>query len=224
SHWAMQILLGLIPQSMMGGMPYLNDLGLNSRVLMFALAVAGFAVVLFSASPAFRLSSLDVRDGMAEGARGSAGRVWRRIGSKLVILELTTAMVLLVGAGLLGKSFYRLLQVGAGFEIKHLITMRVRAPQSAYAEDQKALALQRKVVDEVKNLPGVTSVALVDTLPLTFNGNTDWIRFVGRDYNGDHNEVNQRAVSSEYFTTLQAKLLRGRMFADSEDMTKPKVV
>ena len=224
SHWTMQILSGLIPKDMMAGMPYLNGLGLNSRVFMFAFAIAAFAVALFSLTPAFRLSTLDVRDGMAEGSRGSAGKVWRRIGSKLVILELTTAMVLLVGAGLLGKSFYRLLQVGAGFETKHLITMRVRAPLTGYGEDPKALALQRKVVDEVKNVPGVTSVALVDTLPLTFNGNTDWIRFVGRDYNGEHNEVNQRAVSSEYFTTLQAKLLRGRMFADSEDMSKPKVV
>ena len=102
--------------------------------------------------------------------------------------------------------------------------MHVRAPTPAYGEDAKALALQRKIVDEVKNLPGVTSVAIADTLPLTFNGNTDWIRFVGRDYNGEHNEVNQRAVTSEYFTTLQAKLLRGRMFADAEDMSKPKVV
>jgi len=205
-------------------MPYLNDLGLNSRVLLFAFGIAGFAVALFSLSPAFRLSTLDVRDGIAEGARGSAGKVWRRIGSKLVILELTTAMVLLVGAGLLGKSFYRLLQVGAGFETKHLITMHLRAPVSAYGDDPKALALQRKVVEEVKNLPGVTSVALTDVLPLSFNGNTDWIRFVGREYNGEHNEVNQRAVSSEYFTTLQAKLLKGRMFEDSEDITKPKVV
>ena len=110
---------------------------------------------------------------MAEGSRGSAGRVWTRIGSKLVILELTTAMVLLVGAGLLGKSFYRLLQVGAGFETKHLITMRVRAPLSAYEKDVQAVALQRKVVAEVKTLAGVTSVALASTLPLSFNGNTD---------------------------------------------------
>jgi macrolide transport system ATP-binding/permease protein len=224
SHWTMQILSGLIPKDMMSSMPYLNDLGFNFRVFMFAFGIAGFAVALFSLSPAFRLSTLDVREGMAEGSRGSAGKVWRRIGSRLVILELTTAMVLLVGAGLLGKSFYRLLQVGAGFETKHLLTMRVRAPLPAYGEDQKALALQRKVVDEVRNLPGVMSVALTDTLPLTFNGNTDWIRFVGRAYSGEHNEVNQRGVSSEYFTTLQAKLLRGRMFADAEDMTKPKVV
>lgn len=224
SHWAMQILKGLIPTDMMSGMPYLSDLGLNSRVLIFTIALAGFAAALFSLTPAFRLSSLDVREGMAEGGRGSAGKVWTRIGSKLVVLELTTAMVLLVGAGLLGKSFYRLLQVSAGFETKHLITMRVRAPVSPYGEDPQALALQRKVVAEVKNLPGVTSVALADVLPLSFNGNTDWIRFVGRAFNGEHNEVNQRGVSSEYFNTLQAKLLRGRMFTDAEDLSKPRVV
>jgi predicted permease len=224
SHWAMQILKGLIPTDMMAGMPYLNDLGLNSRVLMFALAVAGFAALLFSLTPTLRLSTLDVSTRMAEGSRGSAGRVWRRIGSKLVILELTTAMVLLVGAGLLGKSFYRLLHVGAGFETKHLITMRVRAPLSAYEKDEQALALQRRVVAEVKSLPGVTSVSLTDLLPLSFNGNTDWIRFIGRGYNGEHNEVNQRGVSSDYFATLQATILRGRTFTDAEDMSKPQVV
>ena len=223
SHWTMQILKGLIPTDMMAGMPYLHELGLNSRVFVFVLAVAGFAAALFSVTPSFRLSTFDVRDGMAEGSRGTAGRVWTRIGSKLVILELTTAMVLLVGAGLLGKSFYRLLQVDAGFETNHLITMSVRAPVSEYGEDPKAVALQRKVVDEIKHLPGVTSVALADTLPLTFNGNTDWIRFVGRAYNGEHNEVNQRGVSSDYFTTLQAKLLRGRIFTDAEDLSKPRV-
>jgi len=93
SHWAMQILIGLIPTDMMAGMPYLNDLGLNSHVLIFAITLAVFAAALFSLTPAFRLSSLDVREGMAEGGRGSAGKVWTRIGSKLVVLELTTAMV-----------------------------------------------------------------------------------------------------------------------------------
>ena len=98
--------------------------------------------------------------------------------------------------------------------------MRIRAPLSAYGEDPQALALQRKVVAEVKSLPGVTSVALTDRLPLSINGNTDWIRFVGRDYNGEHNEVNQRGVSSDYIQTLQANLLQGRTFTDAEDMTQ----
>ena len=162
---------------------------------------------------------------MAEGGRGSAGKVWTRIGSKLVVVELTTAMVLLVGAGLLGKSLYRLLQVGLGFEPKHLITMRVGAPYSAYGEDEKAaVALGRRVVAEIKSLPGVTSVALAETLPLTFNSNTNWMRFVGRAYNGEHNEVLQRGVSPDYFATLQANLLHGRTFTDAEDLTKPNVV
>lgn len=224
SHWMMQLLTGLIPTDMMAGMPYLKDLGLSSRVLMFVLGIAGFASVLFTVTPAFRLSTLDVRTGITEGGRGTAGRVWRRIGSRLVISELTIAMVLLVGAGLLGKSFYRLLQVGAGFEPRNLITMRVRAPRSAYGEDKQAVALGRNVVNDVGSLPGVTSVALVSTLPLSFNGNTEWIRFVGRAYNGEHNEVNQRGISSDYFKTLQAKILRGRTFTDSEDGTKPRVV
>src|SRR6185503_5712969 len=219
-----QILIGLIATDMMAGMPYLNDLGLNSHVLIFAITLAVFAAALFSLTPAFRLSSLDVREGMAEGGRGSAGKVWTRIGSKLVVLELTTAMVLLLGAGLLGKSFYRLLQVAAGFETKHLITMKVAAPGSAYEKDDQAIALGRRVVNEVKSLPGVNSVALARRLPFSYNGNTAWIRFVGRAYDGEHNEVNKRCVSSDYFTTLQARLLRGRTFTDTEDKDKPPVV
>jgi len=222
SHWIMQSLTRLIPIDMMSGMPYLNDLGLNFRVFIFAVAIAAFAAALFSITPALRLSTLDMRAGMAEGGRGNAGKAWTRIGSKLVILELTTAMVLLVGAGLLGKSFYRLLQVGANFETKHLITMRVAAP-AAYIQDQEAINLARKIVEDVKRLPGVTSVALASNLPLSMNGNTDWIRIVGHPYNGEHNEVNEREVSSEYFATLQANLLAGRTFNDAEDLSKPGV-
>src|SRR6185369_5639481 len=151
SHWIMQSLTRLMPIDMMSGMPYLNDLGLNFRVFIFAVAIAAFAAALFSITPASRLSTLDMRAGMAEGGRGNAGKAWTRIGSKLVILELTTAMVLLVGAGLLGKSFYRLLQVGANFETKHLITMRVAAP-AAYIQDQEAINLARKIVEDVKRL------------------------------------------------------------------------
>lgn len=133
-------------------------------------------------------------------------------------------MVLLVGAGLLGKSFYRLLQIDVGLETNNLITMRVTAPRSDYRKDEQALALGRNLQQEIRSLPGVTSVALVDVLPLSYNGNTDWIRFVGRAFNGEHNEVNQRAVSPDYFATLQAKLQSGRTFTDSEDASKPKVV
>jgi predicted permease len=223
AQWAMRVLLRLIPTDMMANMPFLDGLTLNSRVVAFAAAVSLVAAVLFSITPTLRLSSLEIREGMAEGNRG-AGNTWRRMGSKLVVLELATAMVLLVGAGLLGKSFYRLLQVEPGFQPDHLITLAISSPRTSYGNDQQAVALGRRVVDHLKSLPGVTSVALTTTLPVTFNGNTDWIRFVGRPYNGQHNEVNQRQVTSDYFTTLRARLLRGRAFADAEDGGKPQVV
>ena len=224
AYWAMHLLAGLIPTDMLAGMPYLDDLGLSWRVLIFAIAVSGCAVLLFALTPTMRFSSLEIRGGMADGARGSAGKVWRRVGSKLVVLELTTAMVLLVGAGLLGKSFYRLLQVGTNFEPEQLITMRVTAPRLTYGSEEKSLALGRQIVQRITHLPGVSSAGLTSTLPVSFNGNTDWIRFVGREYHGEHNEVNQRQVTPDYFATLKAKLLRGRTFLDSEDLSKPPVV
>jgi predicted permease len=224
AQWAMRVLVRLIPTDMMANMPYLDGLALNFRVVAFASVISLLAAALFSITPTLRLSSLEIREGMAEGSRGSAGNTWRRMGSKLVVLELATAMVLLVGAGLLVKSFYRLLQVEPGFEPDHLITLAIAAPQASYGKNEQAVALGRRVVNRIKSLPGVTSVAITSTLPVSFNGNTDWIRFVGRPYNGEHNEVNQRQVTSDYFTTLRAKLLQGRPFSDAEESGKPRVV
>jgi predicted permease len=133
-------------------------------------------------------------------------------------------MVLLVGAGLLGKSFYRLLHVNIGLQPDHLATLEVAAPKSSYAKDEQAIALERQVVRRIASLPGVRSVGISNQLPVSGNGNTTWIRVLGRPYHGEHNEVNERDVSSDYFTTLQAKLLRGRYFTDAEDTSKPRVV
>jgi macrolide transport system ATP-binding/permease protein len=220
----MQLLTKLIPVDLMARVPSLQGLGLNVRVSAFACAISLLAAVLFSVTPALRLSSSEMREGLAEGSRGSAGITWRRLGSKLVMLELAIAMVLLVGAGLLGQSLYRLLRVDLGFQPDHLATLTVAALGPSYAKDEQTVALGRRIVNRVSSLPGVKSVGIASLLPVNFNGNTDWIRFVGRPYNGQHNEVNQRDVSSGYFKTLRAKLLRGRYFTDAEDASKPKVV
>jgi predicted permease len=224
AEWAMQLLARLIPTDMLGGMPYLQGLGLNWHVLVFAGVVSLSAVVLFSMTPTARLRSRDLREGLAEGGRGFSGTMWRRFGSNLVVVELAIAMVLLVDAGLLGKSLYRLLHTEIGFQPDHLATLDVAAPEVSYPKDEQLVALGRQVVSRVSTLPGVKSVALATQLPVSFNGNTTWIRFADRPYNGEHNEVNQRNVSSGYFTTLQATLLRGRYFDDAEDASKPGVV
>jgi macrolide transport system ATP-binding/permease protein len=132
--------------------------------------------------------------------------------------------VLLVGAGLLGKSFYKLLHVDLAFQPDHLATMQVALPQTRYPKDPQWVAVQRQILDQIRSLPGVQSASLTSVFPVSGNGNTDWIRIVGKPYNGEHNEVNQREVSSDYFKTLEARLERGRFFTDEEDASKPKVV
>jgi predicted permease len=222
--WAMHALKDLIPVEMMPGMPYLLNLGVNGHVLGYAGALAVLAVALFSAAPALHLYLSTMRDGLAGGSRGSAGNAWRRLGSRLVVVELAIAMVLLVGAGLFGKSLYRLLHVQLGFRPDHLATITVAAPDSRYGKDEQSIALGREIVRKMETLPGVRSAALTTVLPVSFNGNTDWIRFVGKPYDGKHIEVNERDVSAEFFQTVGARLLRGRYFSDAEDESKPRVV
>jgi macrolide transport system ATP-binding/permease protein len=224
ARWTMQLATRLIPSYMLAGMPYLDDLGLNLRVVLFAGAIALVAALVFTVTPALRWSASGMRAGLVEGGRASAGTLWRHFGSNLVVLELAVAVVLLVGAGLLGKSFYRLLHVDLGFEANHLAVGYVVLPTVHYEKDREVVALGRQIVSRLESLPGVKSAAIASRMPLSGNGNTDWIRFVGKPYNGEHNEVNQRDVSSAYFATLRAKLLRGRYFEDAEDASKPSVV
>jgi predicted permease len=225
AEWIIKLLTRLIPPDMMAGMPYLQGLGLNLHVWVFSAAISLLAAGLYSVTPILRLSLSEMREGLAEGSRGSAGTMWRRVGSNLVAVELAIAMVLLSGAGLLGKSLYRLLHVDLGFQPDHLAMLEVAAPPVRYAKDPQVVELGRRVIGRIASLPGVRSVGIVTQgLPLSGNSNTDWIRFVGRPYNGEHNEVNERHVSSAYFTTLQAKLLRGRYFTDADDASKPRVV
>jgi macrolide transport system ATP-binding/permease protein len=110
------------------------------------------------------------------------------------------------------------------FQPDHLATVMVGAPDSSYGKDPQQVALARQILSRVSGLPGVKSAGTTSVLPVSYNGNTDWIRFVGRPYNGQHNEVNEREVSSGYFATLGVKMLRGRYFSEGEDESKPKVV
>ena len=221
--FASQALLGLIPKEMLPHMPYLRGVGLNFHVVCFAAAIAVMATAIFSLTPIVQLSFGEMREGLTEGSRGSAGVLWRKVGANLTVLELAIATVLLVGAGLLGKSFYHLLHVELNFQPDHLATLSVALPEKVYAKDEQIVAARRQLLDRISVLPGVTSAATTSQLPVTMNGNTDWVRFVGRPYNGEHNEVNERDVTANFFTTLKTKLIRGRFFNPDEDATKPRV-
>jgi macrolide transport system ATP-binding/permease protein len=220
---AMQLLASLIPKDMLASMPFLHGIGLNGRVLGCACGLTVITALLFAFTPISRLRLTEIREGLSVGGRGSAGVAWRRFGANLVMLELATAMVLLAGAGLLGKSFYRLLHVDTGIVPDHVATVRVDAQGSKYDKDPQKVALAREIVGRVQNLPGVKSVGITEKLPIEDGDNTTDFHIVDRPYHGEHWEVAVRPVTSGYMATLETRLLSGRYFNGDQDGLKQRV-
>jgi macrolide transport system ATP-binding/permease protein len=229
SAWfAMQLLLKLIPANRMEGMPYLLGIGLGSHVLIFSASMALIAALLFSIAPSLRLAlagpSSNLRTSLAEGGRGGSGNTWRKLGSRLVVLELAAAVVLLVGAGLLGKSLYLLLHVNLGLEPDHLATLVVSAPVS-YVSDTGVVAFDRRILSGIAATPGVQSVAISSHLPAhSWDGGVPLVVF-GRTSAKPFAPTPERDVSASYLRTIGSTLLRGRYFTEAEDdPSKPRIV
>jgi predicted permease len=220
---AIRLLSILVPKEMMAGMPFLQGLVLNSRIVIFAVAISVVVALFFSFMPILRLRGSKLHDELAEGGRGSAGTVWRRLGSNLVIAELAMAMLLLTGGALLAKSFYYLLHADIGMQPDNLATLQVAPSTSAYDKPEKALALERQVLDRVSALPGVKSASTTSRLPIGDADFTSQFVIVGRPEPPSPQEVTYRVVNSRFFETLQARLLRGRYFTEEEGSSKPRV-
>jgi macrolide transport system ATP-binding/permease protein len=222
----MRWLTTLLTPDMISRMPYLQGSGLNLRVVAFAGAVSLIAAVVFTLTPVVRVSISERLPGLKEGGRGSAGTTWRRFGSYLVVVELAIAAILLVSAGLLGKSLYRLLHVNAGFKTQQLVVVAV-TPVSVRPEPgdvkpgdanrERPGALAQRVAERVAALPGVQAVGYADVLPLGPGlAPSSGFQVVGRSAQGVVDDHPVRRVSAGYFTALQARLLRGRSFTDEE--------
>jgi macrolide transport system ATP-binding/permease protein len=223
ADWLMKILARIVPKDMEANMPFLGGVGLNAHATAFAVTIALMAALLLAAAPMFRLSFEKVREGLADGGRGSGSQLWHRLGARMVMVELAVAVVLLAGAGLLGKSVYRLLHVSLGFDPNHLATARVMAPDTAYKGDDQIVRLHQEIVRRVATLPGVESVGLTSMLPVQCNCAIDGIQIEGRPFQREHNDVDERHISSKYLPALKARLLRGRLFSDSDGPSNPGV-
>jgi predicted permease len=219
----MKLLAGVVPRDMAANLPFVELAGLNAHTGAFAAAVALLAALLLAVTQALRIPLRTVRDGLAEADRGGTSVFWRRLGGNLVVVELAIAVVLLSGAGLLAKSFYRLLHVPLGFDPNHLATVRVMIPGTAYMNNDQTLALYREIMRRVSSLPGVESAGAGSRLPVECNCNIDGIQIVGRPFHGEHNEVDERHVSPGYLPALRASLLRGRGFTEADDSSTPGV-
>ncbi len=219
----MQLLGALVPRNMAANMPFLGGVALNLHTCIFAASIGLLAALIATGTPMFRLSLQKVRAGLAEGGRGAASLFWQRLGSNLVIVELVIAVVLLTGAGLLGKSLHRLLHVPLGFDPTHLVTAQVTAPGTIYQNDTQVTALYQEIARRLSALPGVQSAGMTSVLPAECNCATDAIQVVGSPTPSEQDEVGERHITAGYLPALGATLVRGRLFTDADDASKPGV-
>ncbi|WP_263416056.1 ABC transporter permease [Terriglobus albidus] len=217
------VLARLVPVRMASGMPFLDRVGLNVHTAGVATATALLTTLLLAITPILRLPFRQVHADLADGGRGAASEFWSRLGANLVVFELAIAVVLLAGAGLLGRSLYHLLHVHLGFDSGHLATVEIALPSTLHQNSEQIKVFNNEVLQRATSLPGVESAGLTSRLPVQCNCSTDGIRIVGRPYHGEHNEVNERHVSPGYLPALKAGLIRGRFFTEEDDASRPGV-
>jgi predicted permease len=226
TFFSLGALKGQIPANALAGMPYLEQMEWNVRIPLFAGVVAIAGGVLFAAAPLFHLLTMKMNEGLRDSGRSSSGRTWRRSGAGLVVVELAITVVLLVNAGLLAKSFYRLLHVEMGISAERLAMVHVLR-LGKWDDDERNLALEKELVSRIARLPGVESVSVTGE-PVVGSGEGfvslfTHFRVAGRSYVGEGNEALHPTIGAGYLETLGARLLVGRFFATTDDRTRTRV-
>ncbi|HXJ94301.1 MAG TPA: ABC transporter permease [Terriglobia bacterium] len=223
------VIARLIPARAGGGILAVAAPKLDGNVLIFALAASVFTGILFGLAPALTVTRSDVAEGLKEGAQvASPGgrRGWLR--GALAVAELSLALVLLIGAGLLIKSFYRVLQVNPGFAPERVLTMDLSLTKSRYPTARQQSEFFSDVLRRVESLPGVRSAALADSLPLSpyqtfLMMPLDRLQPRAALSSSTRVMISRLTVSPGYFYTLGIPVLRGRTFTGHDDEQALKV-
>jgi putative ABC transport system permease protein len=213
--WGLAPLRALVPVDMIGGAP----IALDSRVLLFTLFASLASGVLFGLIPGLRLLGTDLNVSLQGGGRGSSGggRA-RRMRSALVVTEIAMAAVLLIGAGLLLRSFSRLLNVPEGFNPDHVLSLQMALPQARYPKPGDRVDFLKNTLERVDSLPAIASASAVSRLPLNPGNSSRSVEIEGRTPppSGDI-APDYLVVTPDYFQTLGVPLLAGRTFSYRDD-------
>lgn len=208
--WATNVLIALKPDNL----PRLQEITVDLRVLGFTFGVALLTGIIFGLLPAWTASRSAMGEALKEGSRNATANSFRqRLRSAFVVGELAIALILLMGAGLLIKTFWNLRSVEPGFNPDHLLTMRVELPEARYAEVAKQTRFRQQVINDVNSLPGVQA-AMVSELPLSGDSLNHEFLIDGRApiAPGDEPSLETRSVMGDYFRTMQIPLRSGRDF------------
>jgi len=219
--------VALLVSAATGNIPRAAEISVDARVLGFTLLVAIVTGVAFGLAPALQLSRTDLNEALKDTSRSSGGGTRRaRIRGALVVTEVALSVVLLIGAGLLMRSFVRLQGVDAGFNPANLLVASINLPTSRYAQPAQRVGFYKRLSEDLASLPGVTSVGIVQGLPLTGYDARTPIAIDGRSVPPlpERPLVSVGIVSPDYFRTLGIPLLQGRFFTDQDNETSPVTV
>jgi putative ABC transport system permease protein len=217
-----EVLKNVLPEHI----PRLQQIRIDAVVLGFTLAVSLIASVLFGVAPALRASRPELQQALRDESRSSGGFRRRRLSSGIVVAEIALALVLLVAAGLMLRSFVRLQRVELGFDPANLLTARMSLPEARYGSAPEIAAFFQGVATNLGQQPGVMAAAVASTVPLTGSGISISMTIEGRPRPArveDTPNVFLRFVSADYFRTLGVRIARGRDFSSTDRANTPAV-
>lgn len=220
--WGIDLLVSLKPTNL----PRLEEIGIDAPIFGFTLALSLLTGTAFGLVPALQISKTDLNETLKESSRSaSGGRARHRVRSLLVISEVALSLVLLIGAGLMIRSFARLLAVDPGFKPDHVIIANIALPTSKYSKTEQQTDFFEQLMDRVRALPGVQYAAVVNDLPL-YGSNSTGFDVEGRPpYLPGHRPlIDFRSASPDYFRAMGIPLLKGRAFTPSDTAHSPPVV
>jgi predicted permease len=227
AFWSLHWIQILGPKSV----PRIHDIGIDSAAMLFTCLLSLGSGTLFGLAPALRISRLNVNATLQDASRGSAGTsaVWGRgnhLRRLLVVAELALCVMVLIGAGLLIRSFGRLQHVSPGFNARNVLTLELTLNGPKYKDPQAVLATYRDLWKRVEALPGVTASGGVSALPMSQMFEWGPITVEGRVLPPGENFINadQHMVSGHYFSAMEIPLRCGRFFNQQDNTTSPKVV
>jgi putative ABC transport system permease protein len=223
SVWGMDLILAFKP----GNLPRLDEISLDGRVLLFTALITLASGLLFGLAPAIQSGRANLNSALKEGGRNDTeGFGKRRLRNLLVVSEFALALMLLVGAGLMIRSFLSLQKVNPGFDASHVITMQVNLPRNKYQEPAQGAAFQQQVLQKLQGLPGVESASLSMALPPNLLIMTNPFTVEGNPpAQGEASPLaEQLLISPDYFKTLGIKLLHGRAFTEADNQDAPPII
>jgi putative ABC transport system permease protein len=219
--WGVDLLLSFNESKI----PRAHEIGVDLWVLGFTVGVSLLTGVLFGLAPALQASKVDLHDALKEGGRTGTGGMKKGARSALVVVEMAMALVLLVAAGLLIKSFAQLQQVNPGFRPEGILSMQLTLPEAKYREPQQRQEFYRRLMERVRALPGVEAAGATNVLPLSGQNQSGSFSIEGRVVpQGQTSPHGDRwLVTADYFRTMNIPLVRGRYFAEQDGPDAPGV-